>query len=71
MSSAAETTARQTLEATSLHEERLVSAQRRLQRERLKAKVAELAWNAAGSALGIALSYGISKMLQGRQQGMA
>eukprot|EP00580_Thalassiosira_gravida_P015842 CAMPEP_0201657092 /NCGR_PEP_ID=MMETSP0494-20130426/439_1 /ASSEMBLY_ACC=CAM_ASM_000839 /TAXON_ID=420259 /ORGANISM="Thalassiosira gravida, Strain GMp14c1" /LENGTH=534 /DNA_ID=CAMNT_0048133853 /DNA_START=39 /DNA_END=1643 /DNA_ORIENTATION=- len=71
MSSAAETTARQTLEATSLHEERLVSAQRRLQRERLKAKIAELAWNAAGSALGIALSYGISKMLQGRQQGMA
>jgi len=71
LASAAEMTTRQTLHATSLHEERLNNNDRQLQRERLKARVAELAWQAAGSAVGIALSYGIARMLQGRQNGMA
>ena len=28
----------------------------------------ELAWNVAGSTIGMALSYGIARMLQGRDQ---
>ena len=68
LKSAAELTARQTLHAKSLHDERLDNSYRQLQRERLKARVAELAWNVAGSALGMAISIGIARMMQGRQQ---
>mmetsp|Transcript_29003 Transcript_29003/g.61546 ORF Transcript_29003/g.61546 Transcript_29003/m.61546 type:complete len:532 (+) Transcript_29003:42-1637(+) len=70
MSSAAEMAAHQTLQAASIHEKRLDSDYRQLQRERLKVRLAELAWNMAGTALGMALSYGIARALQGRQQGM-
>lgn len=69
--SAAELASRHTLNAASLHRKRLDEQHRQLQRERLKLRLAELAWNVAGSALGMALSYGIARMLQGRQrQGM-
>ena len=68
LKSAAELTARHTLHAKSLHDERLDNSYRQLQRERLKARVAELAWNVAGSALGMAISIGIARMMQGRQQ---
>ena len=69
--SAAELAANHTLRASSLHEKRLKESNRQLQRERLKARVAELAWNVAGSALGMALSYGVARILQGRQQALA
>ncbi|KAL7441912.1 hypothetical protein ACHAXH_008295, partial [Discostella pseudostelligera] len=65
--SAAEMTARCVLEATSVHEDRLSATYRQLQRERIKVRVFELVWNAAGSLLGMALSYGIARMLSGRQ----
>ena len=68
LKSAAELTAGQTLLAKSLHDERLNTSYRHLQRERLKARVAELAWNVAGSALGMAISIGIARLMQGRQQ---
>ena len=66
--SAAELAARRTLEARALHEDRLDGDRRRLRREMLITRASELAWNVAGSALGMALSYGIARMLQGRQQ---
>jgi phosphopantothenate-cysteine ligase len=66
--SAAETAARRTLEARALHEDRLDGDRRRLRREMLTTRASELAWNVAGSALGMALSYGIARMLQGRHQ---
>jgi len=71
MLSAAEMTAYQTIEAASLHKQRLNNTQQKLQQERLKARLVELALNVAGSAIGLALSYGIARMLQGRQQGTA
>ncbi|KAL7543327.1 hypothetical protein ACHAXR_012679 [Thalassiosira sp. AJA248-18] len=61
-SSAADMAASHVLQAASLHEERLNSTFRQLQREKLKARVSELAWNMAGSALGMAISpHGIDK----------
>ena len=68
LKSAAELTAGQTLHAKSLHDERLNTSYRKLQRERLKVRVVELAWNVAGSALGMAISIGIARLMQGRQQ---
>ncbi|EJK63627.1 hypothetical protein THAOC_15704 [Thalassiosira oceanica] len=52
------------MEASSVHEQGLEDAQKQLQRDRLKAKAVELAWNVAGSALGMALSYTIAKIMQ-------
>ena len=66
--SAAEIAARRTLEARALHEDRLDGDRRRLRWEMLTTRASELAWNVAGSALGMALSYGIARMLQGRHQ---
>jgi hypothetical protein len=66
--SAAEITARRTLEARTLHEDLLDCDHRRLRREMLMTRASELAWNVAGSVIGMALSYGIARMLQGRQQ---
>ena len=68
LTSAAEMIAHHTHQATLLHEKRLTDTYRQLQRERLKARISELAMNIAGSALGMALSYGIALMLQGRQR---
>ncbi|KAL3803117.1 hypothetical protein ACHAW5_001981 [Stephanodiscus triporus] len=39
----------------------------RLRREMLMTRASEVAWNVFGSALGVALSYGIFRMLHGRQ----
>ena len=69
--SAAEMTARCSLEASFVHEDRLSATNRQLQRERIKVRLLELVWNAAGSLLGMALSYGIARMLAGRQHGRA
>ena len=69
ISSAVEMMASQTLKAASLHQERLDDSYRKLQRQRLKARAAELALNVACSALGMALSYGIARMMQGRHHG--
>ncbi|KAL7526577.1 hypothetical protein ACHAWF_001829 [Thalassiosira exigua] len=66
--SAAEATAARTLRAASLRKEWLDEDERHWRRERLKARAAELAWNVAGSALGMAISYGLARMLQGRQR---
>jgi aromatic ring hydroxylase len=71
LTSAAEMTARCTLEAASMHEDQLSATYRQLQRERIKVRVFELVWNAAGSLLGMALSYGIARMMSGRQHGRA
>lgn len=71
VSSAAQMAAEHALRAAALHSARLDDAYRQLRRERLKAKAAELAWNLAGSAVGVALSYGIARMLQGRQHCVA
>eukprot|EP00573_Skeletonema_grethae_P012777 CAMPEP_0201694238 /NCGR_PEP_ID=MMETSP0578-20130828/6576_1 /ASSEMBLY_ACC=CAM_ASM_000663 /TAXON_ID=267565 /ORGANISM="Skeletonema grethea, Strain CCMP 1804" /LENGTH=238 /DNA_ID=CAMNT_0048179895 /DNA_START=14 /DNA_END=727 /DNA_ORIENTATION=- len=57
-----------TLKAKKNHDERLEAQYRQLQRERVKARVVNFAWNAAGSVLGMAISYGIGRMLSGRQQ---
>jgi len=66
--SAAKFAARCALEARALHEDRLDSDHRQLRREMLTTRASELTWNVAGSALGMALSYGIARMLQGRHQ---
>ncbi|KAL3791077.1 hypothetical protein HJC23_012062 [Cyclotella cryptica] len=55
-------------EANKQHQSRLQASYRQLQREKLKARMLELAWNITGSALGMAISYGIARMLQQRQQ---
>ena len=52
------------MESSSVHEQGLDDAQRQLRRDRLNAKAVELAWNVAGSVLGMALSYTIAKMMQ-------
>ena len=64
--SAAEMAAETTLAARVNHEKRLQSLYRRLQSERLKARVFDLAWNMAGSALGMAMSYCIARMMSSR-----
>jgi len=66
--SAAEIAARRALKARALHKDRLDSNRRQLRREMLMTRASELTWNVAGSALGMALSYGIAWMLQGRHQ---
>lgn len=66
--SPAELVVETTLKAKKNHDERLGAQYRQFQRERLKARVADFAWNAAGSVLGMAISYGIGRMLSGRQQ---
>ncbi|KAL7487931.1 hypothetical protein ACHAW6_013501 [Cyclotella cf. meneghiniana] len=55
-------------EANKQHQARLQASYRQLQREKLKARMLELAWSITGSALGMAISYGIARMLQQRQQ---
>lgn len=57
-----------TSEAEQKHQARLKASYRNLQRDKLKSRLIELAWNVAGSAVGIAISYGIGKMLQQRQR---
>lgn len=66
--SPAQLVAETTLKAKKNHDDRLEAQYRQLQRERLKARVVDFAWNAAGSVLGMAISYGIGRMLSGRQQ---
>ena len=60
--------ARTTSEATKRHDARLQASYRRLQQEKLKARMVEVAWNVAGSAAGMIISYGLARMLQQRQQ---
>jgi len=69
LASAAELTTRQVVHAASQNEKRMDDNYRQLQRERLKLRVTEIAWNVAGSAIGMAISYSIARMLQGRQHG--
>lgn len=57
-----------TSEAEQKHQARLKASYRNLQCDKLKSRLIELAWNVAGSAVGIAISYGIGKMLQQRQR---
>ncbi len=65
----AEITARRTPEARAANEGRSDGDnRRRLRREMLMRRASELAWNVVGSALGVALSYGIARMMHGRQQ---
>ena len=52
------------MEASKVHEQALEDAQRQLQRDRLRAKAIDLAWNVAGSALGMALSYTIARIMR-------
>ncbi|KAL7462864.1 hypothetical protein ACHAXS_005683 [Conticribra weissflogii] len=66
--SAAALTVDGTTKAAARHAARMEASYRQLQRDRLKMKVKELAWSAVGSALGMAISYGVAKMLQ-RQNG--
>ena len=66
--SPAEIVVETTMKAKKKHDERLEAQFKQLQRERLKARVFDFAWNAAGSAIGMAISYGIARMLNGRQQ---
>lgn len=66
MKSAAEVVASQMLQAKSTHDERINSRLRKLQWERVKIRVAELAWNVGGSLFGMALSYGIATLMQRR-----
>ena len=66
--SPAELVVETTLKAKKIHDERLEAQYHQMQRERLKARIADFAWSAAGSVLGMAISYGIGRMLSGRQQ---
>lgn len=63
----AELASRTTLEATTHHQARLENSYRKLQREKLIVRLKDLAWQAAGSAMGIAISYSVSRMIQQRQ----
>lgn len=65
--SAAELAVETTLNAKENHEKRLLLLHRRMQSERIKARVLDLAWNVAGSALGMIISYSIARMLSSRQ----
>ena len=67
VTSAAEMTACQVLQAKSIYEKRIVNTYRQLQYESLKSRVGEIAWNVFGSALGMCISYGIGRMIQSRQ----
>jgi len=67
VTSAAEMTACQVLQAKSIHDERIVNTYRQLQYESLKSRAGEIAWNVFGSALGMCVSYGIGRMIQSRQ----
>lgn len=53
-----------TAKAAARHAARMEESYRQLRNERLKMKVKELAWSAVGSALGMAISYGVARMLQ-------
>ena len=66
--SAAELAVETTLNAKENHEKRLRLLHRRMQSERFKARILDLAWNVAGSALGMIISYSIARMLSSRQQ---
>lgn len=66
--SAAETTVRRTMEAKAVHYNRLDRERRRLRREGLIIRASELAWNVLGSALGMAISYGLARIMQGGRQ---
>jgi hypothetical protein len=63
--SAAEMTVRRAMEARVIHDNRLDRERRRLRREGLILRASELAWNVLGSALGMAISYGIARIMQG------
>lgn len=65
--SSVELFARTTAEAEKNHQARLHASYRKLQKEKLKSRMVELAWNVGGSALGVAISYGLARMLQQRQ----
>jgi hypothetical protein len=66
--SAAEMTARRAMGARVVHDNRLDRERRRLQREGLILRASELALNVLGSALGMAISYGIARIMQGGRQ---
>jgi phosphopantothenate-cysteine ligase len=66
--SAAEIAVETTLKAKTNHDKRLQAQYRNMQRERFKARVVDFTWNLAGSALGMAISYSIARMLSSRQQ---
>ena len=66
--SAAEITAETTLKAKKNHDKRLLAQYRQVQRQRVKARIIDFAWNAAGSGLGMVISYSIARMLSSRQQ---
>jgi phosphopantothenate-cysteine ligase len=65
--SSVELFARTTHKAEVQHQARLRASYRELQREKLKCRIVELAWNIGGSALGMAISYGVARMLQQKQ----
>ena len=69
--SAVEAAVRGTIEADARRRARLEESLRRLRREKVKARAKELAWSVAGSALGMAISYGIASMLRRRSAGVA
>ncbi|KAL3765595.1 hypothetical protein ACHAWO_003887 [Cyclotella atomus] len=66
--SSVELFAQTTAEAEKNHQARLHASYRKLQKEKLKSRMFELVWNIGGSALGVAISYGLARMLQQRQQ---
>jgi len=66
--SAAELAVEATLKAKTNYDKRLQAQYRHMQRERFKARVIDFTWNLAGSALGMAISYSIARMLSSRQQ---
>lgn len=66
--SAAEMTVHRTMDARAVHYDRLDRERRRLRREGLILRASEVAWNVLGSALGMAISYGIAQIMQGGRQ---
>ena len=60
--------ARTTSKAEKQHQSRLQVLYRKLQQEKLRLRVYECALNIAGSVVGMALSYGVAKMLQQRKE---
>ena len=66
--SSVELFSRTTSEAEKQHQARLQVSFRKLQKEKFKSRMIELAWNVAGSAVGMVISYGIARLLQRRQQ---
>ena len=66
--SAVEMTVHRTMEARAVHYDRLDRERRRLRREGLILRASEIAWNVLGSALGMAISYGIARFMQGGRQ---